>query len=100
MIIYRVSVRVERVIAPQWLAWMRKTHMPDVMKTGCFDDSYMLKPLQDEGQHVVYVMEYVTTSLSRLEHYQRQFATALQEDHRLKFRERASATREVLEVVK
>jgi len=32
---YTVTAEVEVGAAAEWLAWMRKTHIPEVLATGC-----------------------------------------------------------------
>jgi len=36
MIIYNVTVSVDNEVHEMWLAWMRNTHLPEVMATGYF----------------------------------------------------------------
>ncbi len=36
MIIYNVTIKVDKTIAEDWLLWMQKEHIPEVMATGCF----------------------------------------------------------------
>ena len=34
MIIYNLTINLEDSIHDDWLEWMKKNHMPDVMRTG------------------------------------------------------------------
>ena len=38
MIIYNVTVSIDKEIEKQWLDWMKNTHIPDVMNTALFLD--------------------------------------------------------------
>ena len=39
MILYNVTVSIDPAVSSDWLEWMRSTHIPDVMATGCFVES-------------------------------------------------------------
>ena len=36
MLIYNVTVSIDQAVEHDWLSWMRGTHIPDVLHTGCF----------------------------------------------------------------
>src|SRR5690554_7339145 len=38
MVVYNVTISLDQEVSQEWLEWMRKTHVPDVMKTGHFRD--------------------------------------------------------------
>src|SRR5690242_20931918 len=51
MIIYSVTVTIEAAIEREWLDWMRRVHVPDVLRTGCFTGAAiykMFEPTSDE----------------------------------------------------
>ena len=51
MIIYNVTIKVDETIAEDWLAWMVKDHIPEVMATGCFNAYKMVRLLEiDESE--------------------------------------------------
>ena len=35
-VIYNVTVSIDYGASARWLDWMKRTHIPDVMKTGMF----------------------------------------------------------------
>ena len=45
MIIYSVTVSVEKGIHEDWLSWMKETHIPDVMSTGYFTENLITRVL-------------------------------------------------------
>ena len=45
MFIYNVTVNIDEGSDQEWLLWMREIHIPDVLKTGCFTGSRILKVL-------------------------------------------------------
>lgn len=67
MIIYNVTVKVDKSIVEEWLRWMRQEHIPDLMKTGLFVDAKLCRLLeQDETDGKTYVAQYF---LDSMEHY-------------------------------
>ena len=42
MIIYNVTIKVDKRIHDEWLPWMKDVHIKDVVNTGCFTHAVML----------------------------------------------------------
>ncbi|MBA3665765.1 MAG: DUF4286 family protein [Bacteroidetes bacterium] len=99
MFIYNVTVNIAQEIQEEWLKWMRETHMPDVMKTGCFVDNQMLKVLFVEDEGHTYSIQYKFLEMADIEKYQKEFAPALQADYKRKFEGKYVAFRTLLEIV-
>ena len=60
MIIYNVTVKVDNSIAGAWLDWMKKEHIPDLMRTGLFLDYRLSKLLeQDETEGITYTVQRI-----------------------------------------
>lgn len=98
MIIYNVTAKVDEEILEDWLEWMRITHIPDVMKSGCFLEYHIMKlkfPKDEEGQ--TFAIQYTCRSMADLDEYHRKYATALQADHRARFGTQVVAFRTILE---
>ena len=38
MIIYNVTISIDKEMEKTWIDWMKSTHIPDVMNTGMFLD--------------------------------------------------------------
>lgn len=101
MILYNVTVKIDSQIETEWLEWMKGSHIPDVMATGCFD-SYKIMRLLDpppDEYGVTYAMQYFCRDLDALHTYWREHAPALQADHSERYKERFVAFRTVMEVV-
>lgn len=101
VIIYSVTVSVERSSSAEWLDWMTSVHIPDVMNAGYFA-SYTIRRLVEPAGHPdkdTYVIEYECKSLERYQAYQREAAPALQRDHSERYRGRFVANRRVMETV-
>ena len=74
MFIYNVTVNIAADAHDEWLRWMKEVHIPDVMNTGCFVESQILKVLyvEDEGQ--TYSIQYKFLEMADVEKYQKEFA--------------------------
>lgn len=99
MFIYNVTVNVSEDVHQDWLQWMKNVHIADVMKTGCFVDSQILKVLyvQDEGH--TYSIQYRFLEMADMERYQTEFSADLQAAHKNRFDEKYVAFRTILEVI-
>lgn len=99
MYIYNVTVNVSDDIHTEWLKWMRETHIPDVMKTGCFIDSQLVKVLYVEDEGHTYSVQYKFLEMSDIEKYQKEFADGLQAESKIKFENKYTAFRTLLQII-
>lgn len=99
MYIYNVTVNIAGDIAQEWLQWMKEKHIPDVMKTGCFADSRILKVLHVNDDGETYSIQYHFEEMADMEKYQKEFAPALQAGHKARYGDKALAFRTILEIV-
>ena len=99
MILYNVTSALDAAIADEWLAFMRDVHMPEVVATGCFIRSQLLRVLDEEDGGHTYAAQYYAIGIEQLEAYQTHFAPALRADMDRRFGGRFAAFRTVLEVV-
>ena len=94
---YTVHIYIETSIAKEWTEWMICTHIPDVMRTRCFDGSQisaLLEP-RKEGYHG-FQIQYNTTP-ERFADYQSNFAARLQKEHTDRYQGRFLASRFITE---
>ena len=99
MILYNVTTSLEPSIADEWVAYMRDHHMAEVMGTGCFIKSTLLRLLNEEDGGVTYATQYFSVSLEQLAAYQEHFAPALIKEMDRKFAGKYHSFRTTLEVV-
>lgn len=100
MIIYNVTVGVDKEIEQEWLTWMKGEHIPKVMKSGMFHDSKMYKILgHDDPATSSYSIQYFAESIGNVEEYLASHAPALIREHQLKYKDRHVAFRTLLEEV-
>lgn len=99
MIIYNVTVNIDDSVHDEWLKWMKKSHIPDVMKTGCFEGNRVLRLLVQEESGTSYSVQYTCRTIDDFKRYQEDFASKLQKEHTEKFKDKFVAFRTLLEEV-
>lgn len=98
-VIYNVTVSIDPSVEQDWVEWMRKKHIPEVMATGCFLESRISKMNHEEDGACTYAMTYIAHSQDDLTKYQQEFAPALQVDHKQRYEGRFAAFRSTLNVL-
>jgi hypothetical protein len=99
MILYCVTITIDAGIESEWVDWMKRVHVPDVVGTGCFSECRIYKVIDSEGADPSYVMQYQCASLQEYHRYRENFAPALQKKHSDKFAGRFRGVRQLLEEV-
>jgi hypothetical protein len=99
MIIYNVTVNIEKDVEQDWLRWMKEKHIPDVMKTGFFLENKICKVLVEEEQGITYAIQYTCMSMEDLQSYQQKHAPGLQREHAERYKGKFVAFRTLLEII-
>lgn len=100
MMLYNVTVAVDKEIEQEWLEWMKTEHILDVLNTKMFVQARIYKVLhQNDEDTVSYSTQYFAESLDHIETYLDQFAPALREEANAKFKSGHVAFRTLLEEV-
>lgn len=100
MLVYNVTVGVDKSVEQEWLDWMKTTHIPRVMATGMFVENKMYKVLtHEETDSVSYAIQYFAANLDSVQIYLEKFAPSLREEVQVKFGTRQAAYRTLLEEV-
>lgn len=101
MIIYNVTVNIEETVMDEWLRYMKETHIPDVMNTGCFKSYSIQRVLstQPDETGATFAVQYRCPDMETYETYQRKFASDLQRAHTGKFQGKFAAFRTLLEEI-
>jgi hypothetical protein len=100
MLLYNVTVTIDKDINEEWVHWMRTVHIPDVMMTGMFISYRMSRLLGHE--HVdseIYSTQYLVKDMAHLLRYQEEFAPELQRQHSERYDGKYAAFRTLMEVV-
>ena len=99
MIIYNVTINIDKEVETHWLDWMKNTHIPDVMQRELFIDCKISRVLAEETGGHTYAIAYSCKNMHNYEKYQNEFAPKLQAEHTNKFAGKFAAYRTLLEVV-
>lgn len=100
MILYNVTVKIDHAAHADWLIWMKTTHIPEVMDTGCFQEYRFCKLLgMDETDGMTYAVQYLAQNMEAIEAYQTQHAPALQSDYQKRWNNQYVVFRSLLEVM-
>lgn len=99
MILYNVTVKLDKAIEADWLKWMQQVHIPDVLKTGLFIDHKLCRILIDETDGVSFSVQYFCKDMGDFQRYQDTFAKVLQADHSRRYKDRFVAFRTLMEVL-
>lgn len=99
MIIYNVTVKIEKSIEEEWIKWMKDIHVPDVMNTKLFLNYNICKLMIAEEDGVTYAFQYFCKDMKSFETYQKEHAKALQADHTSRYQNQFVAFRTMMEVL-
>ena len=99
MILYNITVSIDPAISEDWLDWMRKQHIPDVMATGCFIESRISRVHGEEDGGMTFAITYLSPSQEKLDEYREVHAPRLQKDHSVRYEGRFAAFRTFLSVI-
>lgn len=81
MYIYNVTCKVFWEIRENWLQWMKETHIPEVLATGCFSGSRMYRLLDiDDAEGPTYIIQYSFLTLEKFRAYEKDFAPELRNE--------------------
>jgi len=99
MIIYNVTLSVDVDVHEQWLAWMKATHIPDVMATGLILDNRLCRVLAEEEGGMTYAAQYTFADMATYERYRDEHAPRLQAETHKHYGGKFAAFRTLLEVL-
>ncbi|HOZ40880.1 MAG TPA: DUF4286 family protein [Flavobacteriales bacterium] len=99
MIVYNVTVNIDADVQERWIEWMKEVHIPDVMATGLFLESRMLRVLADDEGGITYAIQYSAADMDHYERYRAEHAPRLQAEMMKHFDGKFAAFRTLLEVI-
>ncbi len=99
MIIYNVTVNVDRDVHEMWLVWMRNTHLPEVMATGHFTEARICRVLSEGDSGVTYAVQYSCQDMEQYERYLADHSERLRAESEKYYGVKAVAFRTLLEVL-
>jgi len=99
-LIYNVTIGVTEQRAEEWLSWMRREHIPELLKTGLFQKAILVRVRGHEQQgSATFAVQYYCESMQHYERYENEYAAGLRGKSAALFGESAHAFRTLLEVV-
>ncbi len=99
MYIYNVTINIQEDVHDQWLNWMKKEHIPEMLSTGKFSKALMTKVLVEEAMGgITYSVQYFTENKQQLEKYYKEDANRLREKSKA-FEGKFVAFRTELEII-
>ncbi len=100
MIIYNVTIKVDKSIADAWLNWLKEEHIPEVTGTGCFSNASILQLLDvDETEGPTFAVQYAAESKAQYNRYIELFAGTMRQKSFEKWGDKFIAFRSVMQVV-
>jgi hypothetical protein len=100
MILYNVTVKVATAITDDWLHWLQKEHIPDVLATGCFDSAQVFRLLEvDDTEGPTFAIQYRTQHADRYHAYIHTHASVMRQKGFDKWGDQFIAFRSVMEAV-
>ena len=100
MIVYNLSIKIDRSIEKEWLQWQKAEHIPEVMASQQFTDYKFYRLLeQEDPDAVTYIVQYFAASLQHYNTYIEKFAPSLRKKIQDKWGDKFIAFRTIMEVV-
>jgi hypothetical protein len=70
MIIYNVTVKVDKNISTEWLEWMKDIHIPAILETKCFTGYKLVQVLElDDSDGPTYAVQYFAETIDKYKNY-------------------------------
>jgi len=89
MLLYNVTVGIDKEIEFEWLAWMKQYYLPAAMQTGAFVEYKIYKVLTHEDEDSVsYSIQYFSDAIEKVVDYLNSDGKILVEEHRSRFKDR------------
>jgi hypothetical protein len=99
MIIYNVTINVDDDVHLNWLEWMQKEHIPEMLSTGLFTGYRMCRLLDVIDEGTTYSVQYSCKNLQDYTMYKEEYAPKMQGEGLKRFGEKFTAFRTLMEVV-
>jgi len=100
MLLYNVTFGIDKQIEEEWISWMKANYIPALMETGLFTENKMYKVLtHDDESSVSYSVQCFSKTIDQVLKYLNDFAPALVEGHRLRFKDKHVAFNTLLEEI-
>lgn len=100
MVLYNVTINIDRDREEEFIAWMKQEYLSRVMQTGLFYEKRFFRLLQeDNGNGINFSAQFLAENLEDLEFFQERYSEVLSEILKEKFGSQFVSFRSVLESV-
>jgi hypothetical protein len=100
MLIYNVTIKIDWSIHDAWVQWMKQEHMPEVVDTGCFTGSQLIRLLEtDEKEGPTYAAQYFAETKAAYNRYIEIHSAVLRQKTFEKWGDRFIAFRSLMQVI-
>jgi hypothetical protein len=100
MFIYNITTKVDPSVHEAWVVWMKQTHIPDVMHSGCFSDFQFVRLLElDDSDGPTYAVQYRAASIANYNRYLEIHANKLRNDSSVQWGNKVIGFRSLMQVV-
>ena len=100
MLLYNITIGIDKEIEAEWLQWMKDQYIPVIMQTGMFVDWKIYKVLHDQDDSSVsYSVQYFSETIEKVVQFVEQIEPELNKQHQKKYKDRHVAFRTLLEEV-
>ena len=99
MIIYNITISVDHSIESDWLNWIEKTHIPNIMSSGLFISANLQRVVTNFENDNTFAIAFKCNSKKKFEDYQSNFASSFQEEHFKRYSEKVTTFSTMLEVL-
>jgi hypothetical protein len=99
-IIYNTTIQPQWAIHDNWLHWMKTEHIPEVVRTGCFTHSQLLRLLEtEETEGPTYAIQYFALTKDFYNQYIETYGTTMRQKVADKWGNQLVVFRSLLQVV-
>ena len=101
MFIYNITFNVETLIEDEWLEWMKKDYILDVLRTKYFSEHRILRLINEHPDTLgtTYAVQFTTTNINDVQQYLANQGAVLQNELMTKFGQKVLSFTTLLEEV-
>lgn len=101
MILYNITIAIDRSVEEEWLQWMKEEHIPEVMDIGKFTGYKFLRVMASGlgEKSTSYSVQFYTESMKQLQLYTAIDAPELQQKMNQRWPDKLASFRTTLESI-
>lgn len=101
MFIYNITFNVETLIEDEWLEWMKKEHILDILSTKHFSEHRILRLVNEhpDASGTTYAVQFTATNIADVQQYLANQGAVLQNELMAKFGQKVLSFMTLLEEV-